>query len=275
MTTSITLFRDAVRRLTEQFHWGLLTESAWVEAAAAIEPEPINVQAARRVCLTVYSCCLFNACQDLRRRNQAYQEIYNYAWPQAYHLNKEMAAAIANNATARVFYAFAEPADSKKRPRSPNTFLRFIQFKLVEAWRDEVRHTCSLAQGADVPFNQVLDPYEGDLGAPVDWLKHPGPSIEEIILEGETKSEAWRWLPVTVQAICAEVLSGLRTMWTDQHQRRVIAITLTYLDRLNDDLIADELMVSHQGLHNLRANGLNELRGHLRTHLTAILGDHL
>ena len=126
-------YRTAVRGLVARFRWGLLTESAWIAAARQINPEPEDDKAARRVCLTVYSRNLHEACQDRRRQDQAYRELFDYLYPQAYARDAGLAFEAAQEAIVLVYRSFTEPKLAKCQ--QPETFLCFAQGKLRDAFK--------------------------------------------------------------------------------------------------------------------------------------------
>lgn len=243
-------YRTALRSLVARFRWGLLTESAWIAAARQINPEPEDVKAARRACLTVYSRTLHEACQDRKRHNQAYGELFDYLYPQAYARDANLAFEAAQDAIVLVYRSFAEP--KLKKCQQPDAFLFFAQGKLRDAfsriWRG--------------PHGRTREPWpdstgDDDDGAPYPKLRAGERTPLDDVLQGESA----RWLAVAMMRVASIILECLVLLWeTVGWRRQLAAVIITFMDRLDDATIAQALKVDRSNVQTLRLRGLACLR---------------
>jgi len=251
MTTSITPFQQQTRRLAAQYHWGLLTESAWIAAARQINPEPEDERAARRACLTVYSRVLYDACQDRRRQDQAYRELYDYLYPQALARDAGLAYEATQDAIVLVFRSFAEP--KLKKCRIPEAFLFFAQGKLRDAFTRLIQKhggkddTVSIEEPGD--GDQEDGRYRYDLCDP----HTPGSEIEN--------DEREAWIKAMILVVAEAVLHCLQTLWREYRLRRQVeTLALTFMDRMADERIAARLRKTKGAVQLLRTHALDNLR---------------
>jgi len=254
---------EAVRRLAQQYQWQFLTESAWVQAALAIDPAPVDAKMARRACLTVYSQVLYQACQDPACWEQAYRELYDYLWPQAQYKAPHLANDAAQIAIELIFRSFRDPNLAKCN--NPKTFLYFAQFKLRDAFsrlrkQPDQRHDV-------VDFS--LD-WSGNPDDPLGQLPDPALTPEEQVVEEETNQARAQWRASAIQRIACQVLRCLSQLWLKKRlQKQLKALIITFLDGLDDLAIAARLETTHTNVQVLRSRGLDKLRGCLSQHLIA------
>lgn len=258
--------RLAAQRLSAQFDWRLLTIPDWAAAACAIDPAPADDKAARNACLSVYSRALHEACQDKKRQEQAYGELHRYLWPQAYHRDPELAADAAQLALLRIFEAMQSP-DPARGPQTGILFLRFSQYILWQAIRDERRQRLmtprliSLDQPVSVDADQVT------LG---DLIPDEGSLPEERIIEGEEiKAHAarLRWSRAASPGLAQMVLEALQALWRTRLEHQISAVVFTYFDQVGDDAIAARLHTIPKNVQPLRSRGLDKIHAHLNARL--------
>jgi len=251
-------YRTAVRGLVARFRWGLLTESAWIAAARQINPEPEDDKAARRVCLTVYSRNLHEACQDRRRQDQAYRELFDYLYPQAYARDAGLAFEAAQEAIVLVYRSFTEPKLAKCQ--QPETFLCFAQGKLRDAFKRLYSARKREKQNASIDS----PPDEDDQG---DGNVFPGLAYQ-ISGSEQTDDEREQWLAAMVYRVAERVLHCLRTLWQQRPLRtRVQILVLTFMDRAADAQIAAQLHKTTPAIQSLRTHALDRLCACLNVHL--------
>jgi len=120
--------RWVARDLIGKFGWHLLSEEEFTVRAVATLAEKPRMSPAQ-ACLNVYSRTLYNACQDVRQQEQAYMELHYYLYRIAYSRRPDLA----EDATQKALLLVYEQIDTC---RSPDTFLRFAQWKLRQALTD-------------------------------------------------------------------------------------------------------------------------------------------
>lgn len=245
-------YQAAVRNLAARFRWGLLTESAWIAAAQKINPEPENDKAARRACLTVYSRTLHAACQDRRRQNRAYRELYDYLFPQAYARDRSLAREATHDAITLVFRSFTEPKLAKCR--IPEAFLFFALGKL----RDAIKRIYYERNGerGNVPLDDLVDDdYQGgDYWLPASPAPH---TPESDLLDDDREL----WIKAMVLSVAESVLRCLQTLWEEGRlHKQVETILLTFMDRMTDEQIAAKLRKTKGAVQLLRTHALDNLR---------------
>lgn len=265
MTPDFT-YQTACRSLAARFRWGLLTESAWIAAARQVNPEPEDEKAARRACLTVYAHVLYDACQDRRRQEQAYRELYDYLYPHAFARDASLACEAAQDAIVLVFRSFAEPDLAKCR--LPEAFLFFAQGKLRDAFTRLIRKrrgkddTVSIEEPGD--SDQEDGRYRYDFCDP----RTPGSEIEN--------DEREAWIKATVRVVAEAVLHCLRTLWGEHRLRRQVeTMLLTFMDRMADERIAARLRKTKGAIQLLRTHALDNLRTCLDLRLPLSWGEEL
>ncbi len=187
------------RHLAAQFTWRLLSPEAWAAAAAQVNPQAPNAKAIRCALFAAYAPILHEACSqsaDSSRRDQAYRELYDYLWRQAYYWNAEAAPDIAQEAIILVFRSFAEPGLA--RCSDPATFLDFAQARLRAArtniWRERRREGKHVSPAEDDAVHDDEDRAEGVVLAE----SRPGP--EEGALQEEARAEKDGALQAAMQA---------------------------------------------------------------------------
>jgi len=115
----------AARRLIADLDWRLLAEAEFTARAAATlaeRPEMTPLQA----CQHVYAATLYAACQDGRRQEQAYAELYDYLYRIACHRRPELAEDASQEAIELIFRQI-------HTCREPGAFLCFAWYKLLQA----------------------------------------------------------------------------------------------------------------------------------------------
>jgi len=215
----VSLVRLAIRKLVNDFNWLLLPEEEFVTRCAgalAEKPAMKPIQAGQNV----YSQVLYDACRDVCRQEQAYMELHYYLHRIACHRRPD----VAEDATQEALLLVLEQIDTCHNPR---TFLRFAQFKLLQAIKTVDRHP---------------PPPEG---SPVDdllWL----PS-EELA-------------PPDDQA--DDLLCCIRQVWkTHPRARDQLRVVLwKYFDESSDEEIAEKLNTTPAQVHVLRSRGMKRLR---------------
>lgn len=176
------------RRLAAQYGWRLLAVNDWVAAAQEIDPAPQDPKAARHALLHAYAPVLFAACGDTHnssRRDQAYRELYDYLWQQAYLWHHDLAPDIAQEAIVLIFRSFAEP--HLKRCIDPSAFLDFTHGKLRDA-RKRVFETNGVPPNW-VPLPGADTQAEDDSRAAGRELPDHRPGPEQTVLQDEAQRE--------------------------------------------------------------------------------------
>jgi len=261
------LYLFEARRLAAQYHWRLLPAEAWAAAAQQIAPAPADVKAVRRALYTTYGVVLVAACTapaDSVRREQAYRELYDYFWREAYYWDAEAACDIAQEAIVLVFRSFTEPGLA--RCTDPATFLDFAHGKLRAArtsvWREDAR----LRQQVSLPEEDGVCE-EGDRSAGRELADtRAGP--EETALRREAEAEREGWLKATEPRVITATLASLLELWRKSRLRRQVATVIyTYLDRAADAEIASRLGTTPVNVQPLRSRGLDKLAEQLEVRL--------
>jgi len=187
------------RRLASQYQWRLLPIEAWVAAARQINPAPADAKAARSALLAAYGSVLHSACggpNDMARREQAYRELYDYLWQQAYYWRHDLACDIAQEAIVLIFRSFTEPGLA--RCTNSATFLDFAQGKLRAArtniWRECDREGKHVSLEEDDRAHQERDRPVGIELADT----RPGP--EECTLHAQAQTERQEVIRAEMQA---------------------------------------------------------------------------
>lgn len=217
------------RHLAAQYHWRLLPAEAWAEAAQQVAPAPADVKTVRRALYTAYGVVLAAACDapaDTVRREQAYGELYDYFWRQAYYRDAEAACDIAQEAIILVFRSFTEPGLA--RCTDPATFLDFAHAKLRAArtniWRERRRERKYVSLVED---DAVHD--DGDRSIRI-VLADTRPSPLEDALRAETQAETLDAIqaevpPQTSSVARSQKPAAAQTQETDERRARLWAET--------------------------------------------------
>jgi DNA-directed RNA polymerase specialized sigma24 family protein len=212
---TVSLCQAAVRQLINDFNWQLLPEEEFVARSAktlAENPAMTPIQA----CLNVYSRQSYDDCQDVRRQEQAYRELDYYLRRIACRRRPNLAEDATQEALRLVF----EQIDTC---RNPGAFLRFAQFKLLQAIK-------------------IVDP-----------SPHPPPplppqlSTEDIVLSSEKTEDLWRCI---------------RHVWETRPRARdqLRVVLWKYIEELSDEEIATQLNKTSAQVHVLRSRGMKKLR---------------
>ena len=259
-------YQAALRSLAARFRWGLLTESAWIAAAGQINPNPMDARAARQACLTVYSRVLYEACQDRGRQDQAYRELFDYLYPQAYARDAGLAFEAAQEAIVLVYRSFTEPKLAKCQ--QPETFLCFAQGKLRDAFKR--LYYARKQENQNVSLDSPPD--DDDQG---DGYRLPGPA-HQISGAEPPDDEREQWLTAVVYRVAERVLHCLRTLWQQRPLRTQVQILLlTFMDRTADAQIAAQLHKTTTAIQSLRTRALDRLCVCLNLHLPLSWGGEL
>lgn len=213
------LCRAAVRELTGRFKWQLLPEQEFVARSAktlAEKPALKPIQA----CQNVYSQVLYDACRDARQQEQAYRELHAYLYRIACCRRPD----VVEDATQAALLLIFEQIDAC---RNPGAFLRFAQFKLLQAIKTSSTH---LGRESEL--------------APDDFSSQPP---EEFEPPDEKIDALWRCI---------------RRIW-ETHPRahdQLQAVLWKYFDELSDEEIAERLNGTPAQVHVLRSRGMKRLR---------------
>lgn len=261
------LYLSEARRLAAQYHWRLLPAEAWAGAAQQSVPEPADVQAIRRTLYTAYGMALHAACTepiDSAQREQAYRELYDYFWREAYYRDAEAACDIAQEAIILIFRSFTEP--DLARCTEPAAFLDFAHAKLRAArtsiWRERARQRKQVPLAQDDSVHEVGDRRAGQELADA----RPGP--EETALQREAQAERGRWLSTAQPRVITATMASLRELWHKSRLRRQVATVIhTYMDRATDLEIACRLETTTVNVQPLRSRGLDKLAEQLEIRL--------
>lgn len=255
------------RYLAAQYHWRLLSAEAWCAAAQRIDPAPADGKAVRRALYTAYGAVLHAACTDppdVAQREQAYCELYDYLWRQAFYWDAGAACDIAQEAIVLIFRSFIEPGLAQCT--DPATFLNFAHARLCAArtkvWRERAH------EGKHVPIAE--DDGEREKGnrsagmAPVD----PRPGPEETALRREAEAEREGWVKAAQPRVIAAILASLRALWRKSRLRRQVSVVVrTFIDRALDSEIARLLGTTPENIQPLRSRGLDKLGEQLAVRL--------
>ncbi|WP_423223578.1 hypothetical protein [Candidatus Amarolinea aalborgensis] len=259
-------YRTALRSLVARFRWGLLTESAWIAAARQINPEPGDDRAARRACLTIYSRTLHEACQDRGRQDQAYRELFDYLYPQAFARDANIAFEATQDAIGLAYRSFTEQKLTKCQ--QPEAFLCFAQDKLRDAFKRIYQRR--KRENGNVSLDSPSgDDDQGD-GSTLPEPAHqmPGPEPPD--------SEREEWVAAMVYRVAERVLHCLGTLWQQRSlNMQVRILLLTFMDRAADAQIAAQLHKTTTAIHSLRTRALDKLRVCLNLHLPLSWGGEL
>jgi DNA-directed RNA polymerase specialized sigma24 family protein len=204
--------REAIRRLIHDFNWRFLPQEEFVARCVetlAAKPAMRPVQA----CQNIYSRALYDACQDACRQEQAYAELHYYLHRIAWHRRPE----VAEDATQEALLLIFEQIDTC---RNPGTFLRFAQFKLLQAIKK-----------VDRPPPPPP----------------PEPSLEELVPSDEKTGNLWR---------CIRQVWETHPRARNQLQ----AVLWKYFDELSDEEITGRLNKTPAQVHVLRSRGMKKLR---------------
>lgn len=262
----------AAQRLSAQFGWRLLTIPAWAAAAYEIDPTPADNKAARNACLTVYSRALYEACLNKKRQEQAYGELHGYLWPQAYHRDSDLAADATQLALLKVFEALQSPG-SNRGPQSDIAFLRFCQYMLCQAIRDERRQRL-LARGRIISLDESPP---GEAAEGETWgekIPDPSPSPEKTVVATEAVAVYQRQVDAVLPRLPRTVLESLQTLWKNRLEHQISAVVFTYFDQAGDDAIAAHLHTNAKNVQPLRSRGLDKVRAELNARLAYGQGDY-
>lgn len=259
------------RRLAAQYRWRLLSVDAWVAAARQIDPAPADAKASRRALLDAYAAVLFSACGepvDSGRREQAYRELYDYLWQQAYYWHPELACDIAQEAVVLVFRSFVEP--QLARCAVPAAFLDFAHGKLRDARKRVFRERAVPPNWAPLPEECSPDADAGRSAGRALPDNRPGP--EELLIDAETaaetQAERQRWLATAQPRVISAILTSLLELWRKSRLRRQVAAVIhTYIDRASDTEIASCLGTTAVNVQPLRSRGLDKLAEQLAIRL--------
>jgi len=216
---SSSLAQAAVRRLMNDFSWRLLSEEEFVSrcvSTLAEKPAMKPIQA----CQNVYSRVLYEACRDVNRQEQAYLELHYYL----YRIARSRRWNVAEDATQGALLLIFEHIQAC---RNPETFLRFAQFKLLQAIKT---------------MNRRLGREEEPL---VDDLPRP-PSETQIPFDDDTEN-LW---------------NCIRQIWAAHPRARnqLRAVLWKYFDELSDEEIARRINKTPAQVQVLRSRGLEKLR---------------
>lgn len=255
------------RFLAAQYHWRLLPTEAWAAAAQQIAPAPADAKTVRRALYTAYGVVLHAACTtpaDAAQREQAYCELYDYFWRQAYYWDAEAACEIAQEAIILIFRSFIEP--DLARCTDSAAFLDFAHGKLraarTQVWRERARSR------RQVSLSQLDGERAEDGRTESRELADPRPTPEEVALGRETQAERERWRQAAQPRVVTATLASLRALWRKSRlHRQVSAVIHTFMDRAADLEIASRLGTTPVNVQPLRSRGLDKLGEQLAARL--------
>jgi len=252
MTNSVILYRIEARRLAAKYSWRLLTEAEWAEAAQGEDPTAADERSARLACLIVYARALHAACQDPAYQDQAYRELYDYLLPIAYSRDSDLAQDAAQEALYLVLRSFRDP--DRAQCRDPGIFLIFAYNKL----RDALKHLWRL-------YRETGDEVESRQGQ----IPGQGPSLEEVVIQRE-------WMAYLYERLAQVVFDGLKQLWRGKRSPhgQLSAAIYTYLDEVDDPVIARQLRIKPESVAGARSRGLDKLGEYLRTRMALDQGGY-
>ena len=212
---TVSLCRAAVRQLINDFNWRLLPEEEFVARGAKTmseNPAMTPIQA----CLNVYSWKSYDDCQDVCRQEQAYRELDYYLRRIACRRRPDLA----DDATQEALRLVFEQIDTC---RNPGAFLRFAQFKLLQAIK-------------------IVDRYPPPLPPPP-----PEPSTEDTVLSGEKTEDLWRCI---------------RRVWETRPRARdqLKVVLWKYIEEFSDEEIGAQMNKTSAQVQVLRSRGMKKLR---------------
>lgn len=213
------LCQVAVSRLAGDFNWRLLSEDEFVVRAVetlAEKPAMTPLQA----CQNVYSLVLYDACQDVRRQEQAYGELHYYLYRIACNRRSDLAEDATQEALVLIFEQIGTC-------RHPGAFLRFAQFKLLQAIKI-----------ADRRLGHEKETLVDDF----PWTSSEGPMPNDDQIE--------------------HLRDCIRQVW-EKHPRaraQLRAVLWKYFDGQSDEEIAARLKKTPAQVHVLRSRGMKKLR---------------
>ena len=219
--TAQDLCRAAVRQLMDEFDWRLLPEEEFVALAMETLSRKSSMTP-RQAGQNVYSRILYRACRDGSRQERAYTELHYYLYRIACYRRP---LHVAEEATQTALLLIFERIHTC---RSPDTLLRFTQFKLLQA------------------IKTVDRGHRLDRETPTDDLAWPQP--EQVSLTDDQIDDLW---------------DCLHRLW-ETHPKahnQLRAVLLKYLDALSDEEIVAQLSKRTPAqVHVLRSLGLKKLR---------------
>jgi RNA polymerase sigma factor (sigma-70 family) len=213
-----TLCRKAVRELAGRFGWQLLPEDEFAPRCFKVMTEK-PAMTPKQACLYVYSQVLYDACQDARQQEQAYFELHYYLHRIACRCRPDVAADATQEALRLIF-------EQIHTCRNPRAFLRFAQFKLLQAIKSVERR-----RGWEEEFPED--------GKPLKLISEDPdlPSDEDLLH-------------------CIRHVLETHPRARDQLR----AVLWKYFDELSDEEIARRMGKSPAQVHVLRSRGMEKLR---------------
>jgi len=218
---AISLCQAAVSRLVGDFNWRLLSEEEFVARAMETLVEKPTMTP-HQACQNVYSRVLYEACQDVRRQEQAYGELHYYLYRIA--CDRRSDPVVVEDATQQALLLIFEQIDTC---RNPEAFLCFARFKLLQAIKIvETRH----GRGKEI----LVDDFP--------WTPLGGsmPADDQI-------ENLW---------------DCIRLVWERHPRARnqLRTVLWKYFDELSDEEIARRLRKTPAQVHVLRSRGMKKLR---------------
>ena len=135
-----------VRALINLYDWSLLSENELVDRVWASIDSDISGREIKGLCLHHYALATYSACQpggDPARRERAYTELGRYLLRTACKMGwADCAESIAQDALVLVYEHIGEC-------RSPGAFLIFGKFKLLQAYKSEMRQRAKEPESMD------------------------------------------------------------------------------------------------------------------------------
>lgn len=256
-SSSVSRYQSSCQQLARRYEWRLLDLQTWSARAAQSNPAATDEQKIRHASLRVYAQSLHRACLDPALREQAYGELYNYLLARAYWRDPDLASDAAQEAIILVQRSFA---DADLTPcRKPSGFLYFADMKVKDALK-MLRRRYRVKE--EVPESDLTG--SEDESSPISRTPDSeNPPLGQI-LEGEEE----QWRQETMRSIALEVLDCLDNMWGSKRlHSQLTAVIVTYIDRRDDEEIAQQLETTPKNVEVLRSRGLDNVRKRLRDSL--------
>jgi RNA polymerase sigma factor (sigma-70 family) len=230
---------EGVDQLLAVYDWQLIERSEFIHLTIAACQHTPTIEV-RYLALGVYNSQLYLACtgqQGTQRWERGYEELFTMLRDRAQHLYPDIWEDVAQSALEQV----CAKLQHCKEPRA------FFQF----AWGYAQNAARSLRPYLRRTYNTEVVSFEravhDDLPTLAEQLADPNAVIEEIIVSDERQRE----IRLRIAAIEHK---------NPRAAKQIMAVTLKYLDGLDDLAISQRLQVSVKSVHELRTRGLRKLR---------------
>jgi len=217
--------RTSIEQLIQQFQWKLTDAETLYEDVVRDKSEEELQTGLNNIVKWRYAAIIFAACkskEDTDRQNQAYAELRQYLLRDAQRRYPDIAIDAAQRALQLIY-------EQIERCQSPETFLTFVRFKLLQATKEILQ---------DKPPSPDPDNDNPTHGEAII----PDPTIERLCKEEGIE----------------ELRSAIHQL-PDERQRQTII--LKYFESLRDSEIAQRLNTTENHVRVLRNRAMVGLRG--------------